>query len=109
MPAQIDLELGALHKGDNTMMFQAIVTKYHGPTNLRGARVSARAEAGRVRVQYDHALNGSDNHKAAAQALVNKLGWTVAAGYPSLVGGALPGNAGYCFVLGGPATLDTQA
>lgn len=80
-------------------MFQAIVTKYHGPTNHKGSRISARAEAGRVVVSYDHALNISDNHKAAAQALVERFGWTVDKGYPPLAGGALPGNAGYCFVM----------
>lgn len=92
----------ALRKAEEgVLMFQAIVTKYHGPTNTRGSRISATAEAGRIMLSWDYALNGSDNHKAAAQALVDKMGWTVEAGYPSLVGGALPGNAGYCFVMGG--------
>jgi hypothetical protein len=83
------------------MMFQAIVTKFHGPTNTRGSRISATAEAGRIILSWDHALNGSDNHMAAAQALADKMGWTREAGYPALVGGALPGNAGYAFVMGG--------
>lgn len=80
-------------------MFQAIVTKYHGPTNYKGSRISARADAGRVIVSYDHALNIDENHKAAAQALAERYGWTVANGYPALVSGALPGNAGYAFVM----------
>ena len=80
-------------------MFQAIVTKYHGPTNVRGSRISARCDAGRIMVSYDYALNIGDNHKAAAQALADKLGWTVEHGMPALAGGALPGNAGYCFVM----------
>lgn len=80
-------------------MLQAIVTKYHGPTNYKGSRISARAEAGRVIVSYDYALNVDENHKSAAQALAERLGWTEAKGYPALVGGALPGNAGYCFVM----------
>jgi hypothetical protein len=80
-------------------MLQAIVTKYHGPTNCKGSRISAKADAGRVIVHYDHALNLDENHKAAAQALVERLGWTEANGYPALAGGALPGNAGYCFVM----------
>jgi hypothetical protein len=83
------------------MMYQAIVTKYHGPTNHRGARMSATAEAGRLTVSYDHVLNGSDNHRAVAQALADKMGWTVEAGYPPLVGGALPNDGRYCFVMGG--------
>jgi hypothetical protein len=80
-------------------MLQAIVTRYHGPTNHKGARVSARAEAGRVVLPWDYALNTDDNHKAAAQALADRMGWTVDAGYPALVGGALPANAGYAFVM----------
>lgn len=80
-------------------MFQAIVTKYHGPTNYRPARVSAKANAGRLIRAYDHALNLGGNHQAAAQALVERLGWTPGKGYPALSGGALPGDAGYCFIM----------
>lgn len=54
---------------------QAITTTYHGPTDTRGARITARAEAGSVTVRYDHALNGPDNHEAAAAALLKSLGW----------------------------------
>jgi hypothetical protein len=80
-------------------MTQAIVTKYHGPTNYKDSRISARADAGRIVRPYDHALNPDENHKAAAQALAERLGWTTDKGYPALAGGALPGNAGYCFVM----------
>lgn len=54
---------------------QAITTKYHGPGNVRGSRVSAHCEAGRVVVAWDHALDSQDNHAAAACALLRKLGW----------------------------------
>lgn len=54
---------------------QAIRTRYHGPTNTKGSRLSAQCEAGRIYVPYDHALNLSDNHEAAAKALANRLGW----------------------------------
>lgn len=54
---------------------QAIVTRYHGPTNTKGARISATASAGRVYVPYDHALNADGNHEAAATALCAKFGW----------------------------------
>lgn len=54
---------------------QAIRTRYHGPTNTRGSRISAKCGAGRVSVPYDHALNLYDNHAAAARALLAKLGW----------------------------------
>ena len=73
-------------------MRQAIVTKYHGPTNTRGSRITARAEAGSVTVDYDHALNAGDNHLAAARRLAEKLGWS-----GDWFGGGLP-SGGYCFV-----------
>ena len=54
---------------------QTIETKYHGATNVKGSRVSARCEAGRVILSWDHGLNIEDNHKAAAERLIRKLGW----------------------------------
>ena len=54
---------------------QAIRTRYHGPTSTRGSAISAKCEAGAVRVPYDHALNLEDNHKAACAALLKKFGW----------------------------------
>lgn len=56
-------------------MPQAITTTYHGSTNTRGSRVSAKCEAGRLSLPWDHALDSEGNHKAAAQALIKKLGW----------------------------------
>lgn len=76
-------------------MRQAIVTKFLGPTNNRGARVKATAEAGSVTIGWDHARNIEENHREAAQRLAEKFGWHQRA---TLVGGALPGG-GYCFVL----------
>lgn len=54
---------------------QAIRTRYHGPTNARGSRISAEADAGRIYVPYDHALSLSGNHEAAAREFANRLGW----------------------------------
>jgi hypothetical protein len=77
-------------------VLQAIVTRYHGPGNVRGARVSARCEAGRLTLPWDHALNAEDNHRAAAEALARKFGWLPEGG--RLAGGGL-GNAVYAWVL----------
>jgi hypothetical protein len=55
---------------------QAITTKFFGPTNTRGARLIAKAEAGSITVGYDYALSGEQNHAAAAQALTVKFGWS---------------------------------
>lgn len=56
-------------------MFQAIVTAYHGPTNSKGARITASAEAGRKTLSYDHAVSCAENHKRAARALASKFKW----------------------------------
>jgi len=56
-------------------LYQAIRTRFHGATETRGSRITARAEAGSVTVSYDYSLNGSENHARAAQALVDKFGW----------------------------------
>lgn len=64
---------------------QAIQTKYVGPTNYRGTRIIARADAGRIVHHYDYSLGDIGNHKAAAHALADKLGWG-----GTWVGGNLP-------------------
>lgn len=56
-------------------MRQAIVTKYHGPTNKRGSRVSATAQAGRIYVEWEDGLGIEANHAAAAEAFARKWGW----------------------------------
>jgi hypothetical protein len=65
---------------------QAIVTKYIGPTNVRGSRVKATAQAGSVTLHWDNSLNSDQNHKAAALALATKLDWS----YGQWVSGGLP-------------------
>jgi hypothetical protein len=73
-------------------MRQSIVTKYHGPGNVRGSRVSATSTSGhRIILEWDDALNTDENHKAAALALATKLQWR-----GTWQGGAL--KTGYCFV-----------
>jgi hypothetical protein len=73
-------------------MLQAIVTKYHGPTNSRGSRISAKADAGRITVSYDY--GASDPHHVAAIALCEKLKW-----YGDLIPGGLPSGTGNCYVF----------
>jgi hypothetical protein len=55
---------------------QAIVTKYYGPTNTRGARIVARAQAGRASVGWGHADSIDVNHAGAACVLADKFGWS---------------------------------
>lgn len=73
-------------------MRQAIVTKHLGPTNTRGSRVKAIADAGHIVVHWNHRLGVVENHTAAAQALANKLGWL-----GEWSGGSIPGS-GFAFV-----------
>lgn len=54
---------------------QAITTKYAGPTNSRGSRIIASADAGRMAISWDYALGSYENHKAAAQKYAKKKGW----------------------------------
>ena len=72
---------------------QAIETEYRGPTNTRGSRIIARAQAGRISVPYDHALSIQENHDAAARAFIAKLGW-----YGSWVRGGAPNGKGNVYV-----------
>lgn len=52
---------------------QAIKTKYVGPTNTRGARITASCDAGTVTLSRDSSLDSQGNHQKAAMALLNKI------------------------------------
>lgn len=54
---------------------QAITTRFLGPTTYRGARIKAQASAGSLTVSWDHKLNSSGNHAAAAEGLARKMAW----------------------------------
>ena len=67
---------------------QAIRTHYIGPTNYRPGRIKATCQAGQITVSWDHGLNPTENHREAARALREKLGWQEH--HPDMVGGGLP-------------------
>lgn len=78
---------------------QAIITKYLGPTNHRGSRIKATAWAGSVTVSYDYSLDTVGNHKAAAQAICDKL--NADNGFGAWVietWAATPDTRGYAFI-----------
>ena len=50
-------------------IYQAIETRYLGPTNTRGGRIKAECWAGSLTIPYPHELNTDEAHKAAAMAL----------------------------------------
>lgn len=55
---------------------QAIVVKYLGPTNCRGSRYKATAQAGSITLDADMRYGPEENAKLAATALREKFGWT---------------------------------
>ena len=72
---------------------KAIETKYHGPTNTRGARISASdGDGNRISIPYPYELSGEAVHRKAAERLCDKMQWSGA-----LVGGAT--KRGYTFVF----------
>lgn len=83
---------------------QIITTEFKGPTNFTGSRIRVRSWLKSATISYNHALNPSENHKEAAQQLVNRLNddrlskgsdlmWSIVAG------GDLPCGKGYGFVI----------
>lgn len=76
-----------------TKTMQAIRTKYHGPTNTKGSRITATSASGlKVTIPMPYDLDEPDAHRKAAQALCAKLHWP-----GELIGGAL--SDGYAFVF----------
>lgn len=75
-------------------MKKAIRTKYHGPTNTRGSRVTATdGDRNWITIEWDHSLTSDQNHRAAAVALCKKLGWT-----GTLAQGGFPDSCVFVFV-----------
>lgn len=83
------------------MIFQAIVTTYHGPTNVKGSRIKAKAAAKTKWFHWDHSLNVEQNHTMAAHALAKELDWSGV-----WFGGGLPDTSGFCFVNCGHTCKD---
>lgn len=55
---------------------KAIVTKFHGPGNTRGSRVSASdSDGNRVYISLDPTWSHDKSHQMAAIALCQKMGW----------------------------------
>lgn len=83
---------------------QIITTEFKGPTNSTGSRIHVRSWSKSATISYNHALNSPENHKEAAQQLVNQMNngrlkndcerlWEIVAG------GELPTGKGYGFVI----------
>lgn len=93
---------------------KAISTRYHGPTNTRGSRITADdGDGNRITVSYNDALNQQDAHASAACALCRKMGWETLSYSPEsrkegitgeLIAGAT--KDGYVFVFAESSRYD---
>lgn len=55
---------------------KALVTRYHGPTNTKGARISVRAEGCKpVFYSFDYAAKDEGGRFDAAQSYADAMGW----------------------------------
>ncbi len=84
-------------------MRHTIITKFLGATNHRGSRIKATSERVSVTIGYDHAISSHGAHRAAAQALTDKINknphplatqWKL-----SDDDGEMPDGSGYAFYL----------
>lgn len=71
-------------------MFQAMTTKYFGPTNHRGARIRVKAQVGTAFFPWDYALNSTQNHTKAMRLFAQKQAWNA-----DFHVGSLPCGTGY--------------
>lgn len=72
---------------------KAIITKYHGPTNCKGSRITASDSGGnKVTIGYPYELSGEEVYRAAAVKLCEKMKWDT-----NLLGGST--KDGYVFVF----------
>ena len=84
---------------------QTITTTYKGPTNAKGSRVMVKSWLKNKAFSWNHALNTEDNHKAAAQALVDELNADrVKKGYDDyqwliVAAGSLPDGKGNAYII----------
>jgi hypothetical protein len=67
-----------------SVLLQAIVTKYIPPTNTRDARVKATCAAGSHTIDWNDNLDIDTNHQIAAYAIRAKFNWN-----NQLIGGTL--------------------
>ncbi len=88
----------------------AIVTKYHGPTDRRGARISARRGDHQpgdtvVWLPFNYAANSEERHRAAAVVFCDRHGWAS----DWLVAGEMRDGYVFCFGPDGASRPEAPA
>jgi len=84
---------------------QAIQTRYHGPTNTRPARITARAAAGSISISVHIIPANVNRHRFAAVALCAKLNWSASISN-NLLQGSLPDEISEVFVFDHPTARE---
>lgn len=77
---------------------QAIRTRFHGPSNVKGSRYSAKCEARTIYLSADHSLDSADNHRRACEELVKVMGWNTGKLAGGMVGGEFQHDHYWVFV-----------
>ncbi len=84
---------------------QTITTSYAGPTNSRGCRVLVKSWMKNKAFGWDYSLNSEENHKAAAQQLVDVLNADrIKNGYADfqwsiVASGSMPDGKGNAYII----------
>lgn len=84
---------------------QTITTAYAGPTNTKGSRVMVKSWLKNKAFGWDYSLNSEDNHKTAAQQLVDILNSDrVNKGYGDyhwviIASGSMPDGKGNAYII----------
>lgn len=73
---------------------QAITTRYLCPTNTKGARIVAEADAGRRVYGWDHREDVHGNHLAAGSRYALEMGWIGDGARHQLASGMAKGGMG---------------
>lgn len=82
---------------------QAITTRYLGPNNRCGSRIKATASGGSITIPVDNRWNQDENHRAAAQALMQRMNWE-----GKLFCGGMPNSNDRVFVQVSFQSIDTE-
>jgi hypothetical protein len=96
----------------DTEMPIAIFTRYHGPTDTKGARITATCRRDnqttwKVSIGFDYALDCGSRHALAAQALVDKHMAGLST-LPLMHCGNTSDNRGYVFAINPKPFLEAE-
>lgn len=83
-------------------MAQAVITKYIGPTDKRGSRVSVKSWMGSKLVPWDNSIGSEENHALAVGVHLMELNKKREGDdleFRIVSGGGMPDSSGYAFII----------